>query len=251
MNLALAAIAAIAVGAGVLAVSSRDVRATILGLLVVLLVAPLIASPGPGPLAVLVRIAAALLAVRLLLIGLRGEATTSGTRIGWPAEALLAGAGAVIGFGSHGLGSVGLGPAEAQAAGFGLVAIAVAPLATGRDVLRLGVAAVLVLAGASLIRAGLDAAPSDGEQLVGALLTIGLGGAIAVIVGATRTGGGLASFDSRLSLRGVRLPDAHRSTEPDVRPSGQGTARRGRRPDDRRLDDRHGLTDEPGSDERA
>ncbi|MBA2382373.1 MAG: hypothetical protein H0V73_09715, partial [Chloroflexi bacterium] len=109
MNPALAAIAAISVAGAILAVSARDVRATTLGLLVVLLAAPLIDAPWPGPLPILARIAATLLAVRLLVIGLRGEVTTSGTRIGWPAEALLAAAAAVIGFGSHGLGSMGLG----------------------------------------------------------------------------------------------------------------------------------------------
>ncbi|HEY8989163.1 MAG TPA: hypothetical protein VIM39_09070, partial [Candidatus Limnocylindrales bacterium] len=72
MNVALAVIAGVAVAGAVLAVSARDVRATVLGVLVVLLATPLVASPWPGPLAILARVAAALLAARLLTIGLRG-----------------------------------------------------------------------------------------------------------------------------------------------------------------------------------
>ncbi|HEY8632050.1 MAG TPA: hypothetical protein VIL50_02775, partial [Candidatus Limnocylindrales bacterium] len=62
MNVALAVIAGVAVAGAVLAVSARDVRATVLGVLVVLLATPLVASPWPGPLAILARVAAALLA---------------------------------------------------------------------------------------------------------------------------------------------------------------------------------------------
>src|SRR5215213_4338558 len=104
MNPALVALATITIGGAVLAVSARDVRATVLGLLVALLGASLVADPWPGPLPILARIAATLLAVRLLAIGLRGEDATHGTRIGWPTEALLAAAAGVAGYGSHGLG---------------------------------------------------------------------------------------------------------------------------------------------------
>jgi hypothetical protein len=210
VNPALTAVALVTIAGAVLAVSARDVRTTILGILVVLLAAPLIANPLPGPVAILVRVAASLLAVRLLAIGLRGDATTGGSRIGWPAEALLAAAAAIVGFGSHGLGSAGLGPAEAQAAGFALVVLAVAPLFTGRDALRLAVGALLVLMAASLIRAGLDRAPSEAEHLVTAVLTIALGGAIAVIVTAARAAGGLGAIDAETGGAGRRLPDAHR-----------------------------------------
>lgn len=214
MNPALAALAAITIGGAVLAVSARDVRATLLGLLVVLLGSPLVADPWPDPVSILVRIAATLLAVRLVVIGLRGEAATGGTRIGWPADALIAAAAAVVGFGSHGLGAPALGPAEAQAAGFALVALAIAPLATGRDALRLAVGALLLLVGALSIRIALDAPPSQGEHLVEALLTIAVGGAIAVIAAAARASGGLAAIDAGgPGERRPRLPDAHRPAD--------------------------------------
>jgi hypothetical protein len=210
VNVALAIIAGVTVAGAVLAVSARDVRATVLGVLVVLLSAPLIASPWPGPLPILARLAAALLAARLLTIGLRDVTATDGSRIGWPAESLAAAAAAVIGYGSHGLGATGLGPAEAQAAGFGLIALAVTPLVTGRDVLRMGVGSLLLVMGALLVRVGLDRPAGDGEQLVIGLLTIGLGGAVGVIAAAARAAGGLEVANRPAGRRGPRQPDAHR-----------------------------------------
>ena len=219
MNPALAAIAAVTVAGAVVAVSARDVQATLLGLLVVLLGAPLIADPWPDPLAILVRIAATLLAVRLIAIGLRGDLVTGGTRIGWPAEALVAAAAAVIGLGSHGLGATGLGPAEAQATGFALIVLAAAPLVTGRDALRIAVGALLLLVAAASIRAGLDPGPSQAEQLVDALLTIAIGGAIAVITVAARAAGGLDAINAGGSGEAARrLPDAHRPPDPPQQP---------------------------------
>lgn len=239
MNPALAALAVLTIGGAVLAVAARDVRSAVVGLLVVLVGAPLIADPWPTPLSILVRIAAALLATRFLVIALRGDPPSGGTRIGWPTEVLIGAAAGLVGYGSHGLGAVGLGPAEAQAAGFGLAALAIAPLITGRDVLRIGIGALLLLVAASLVRSGLDAPPSDAEQLIGAMLTIGLGGAVAVISIAARSGGGLAAFDPTALERGRRMPDAHRVSAADRAPDAQRAAdpgrtrepgRRGRRP---------------------
>lgn len=218
------------IAGAVLAVSARDVRSAVVGLLVVLVGAPLIADPWPALLPILVRIAAALLAVRFLVIALRGDLSGAGTRIGWPTELLLGAAAGLVGYGSHGLGAVGLGPAEAQAAGFGLAALAIAPLITGRDVLRIGIGAVLLLVAASLIRSGLDAPPTDAEQLIGALLTIGLGGAVAVIAIAARSGGGLAAFDPNALERGRRAPDAHRVSAADRADGTRRDAGRGPEP---------------------
>jgi hypothetical protein len=232
VNLALAGIAAIAVAGAVLAVSGRDPRAIVLGLLVVLLAAPLISSPWPGPLPILARIAAALLATRLLVIGLRGETGESGgTGIGWPAEALVAAAAAVAGFGSHGLGAAGLGPPEAQAAGFALAAIAIAPLLIGRDALRLGVGAVLLLQAATLVREALDGAATDAEHLVLAVLTIAVCGAVAVVTTAARAAGGLGMIDEGATdrRRRGRQPDAHRPTERERDRERDVEGERGRR----------------------
>jgi len=219
VNPALAGIAAIVVGGAVVAVSARDPRVTVLAMLVVLLGAPLLVVPTPGPLPILARVAAALLAGRLLVIGLRGDLVGIGTAIGWPAEAFVAAAAAVAGFASHGLGAAALGPAEAQAAGFALAAVAAAPLITGRDVLRLGIGSMLLVQAALLVRQGLDAPAGDGEQLVIALLTIGLGGAVAVISAAARAAGALTVADDGGAGRlagGLRRADAHRPTDREL-----------------------------------
>lgn len=183
MNPALAGLACVVVAGAVVAVSARETRAALLGLLVALLASTLIADPLPGWLPIAARIVAALLACRLIAIAIRGEASgTGGSRLGWPVEVLVAAAAAVIGFGTHGLGAPGGGPAEAQAAGFAVGVLAAAPVVSGRDVFRLGIGAILVLLGSLLVRAGLSGTPSELEQLVTSGLIVGLGGAVGVIV---------------------------------------------------------------------
>jgi hypothetical protein len=229
VNLVLAIFAGVAVAGAVLAVSARDVRATVLGVLIVMLAAPLVSNPWPGPLPILARVAAALLAARLLTIGLRGAPETDGSRIGWPAEALAGAAAAVIGFGSHGLGAIALGPAEAQAAGFGLIAVAIAPLVTGRDVVRLSVGSLLLVMGAVFVRVGLDRPAGEGEELVISLLTIGLGGAVGVIAAAALAAGGLDVANRPVERRRPRPPDAHREGPP-APPPPEPAKRPSRRP---------------------
>jgi hypothetical protein len=237
VNLPLAGIAVVVIAGAVLAVATTVPRGTVLGLLVVLLASPLVASPWPAALPMLARIAAALLAGRLLLVGLRGDdLTTGGSQLGWPAEALIAAAAAVAGFASHGLGAVAVGPAEAQAAGFALGALSAAPLIVGRDALRIGVGSLLLLQAAILVRQALDAPPTDGEQLVYAMLTIALGGAIAVITTAARAAGGLGIVDeaSAPGRRRLRRWDAHRPTERELqRERGQQHDRERQGEDDR------------------
>jgi hypothetical protein len=87
----------------------------------------------------------------------------------------------VIGFGTAGLGAPPVGPAEAQGAGFALLALSVSPLLYGRDVFRLGSGSILLVGGALLIRVGLAGAPGPLEHLVTAVLFVGLGGAVAFL----------------------------------------------------------------------
>ncbi len=204
MNLALAGLACVVVIGAVVAVSARETRAALLGLLVALLASTLIADPLPGPLPIAARLVAALLACRLIAIAIRGEVGgTGGSRLGWPVEALVGAAAAFIGFGTHGLGAAGGGPPEAQAAGFAVGVLAAAPLVSGRDVFRLGIGAVLVLLGSVLVRAGLSGTPSELEQLVTSGLIVGLGGAVGVVVMGAR------SVANRLQVsdRGAGGPD--------------------------------------------
>jgi hypothetical protein len=199
-----AGIATVAVAGGVLAVSARDPRATILGLLVVLLAAPFVASPVPALLPIVGRTAAALLAARLLVAALRGDLRSEGSRIGWLAVALTAAAASVAGFASHGLGAPPVGPAEAQAAAFGLLAIALGPLVISRDVLRIGASAILVLQAALLLGQAVAGSPNDGGQLVVAALVVAVAGAVAVVAAGARTAGTLLVADDAEGAIGAR-----------------------------------------------
>jgi hypothetical protein len=199
VNAALVGVAVVVIAGAVVAVSAREARAAMLGLAAVLIAAPLLADPVPGPAAVAARIVAALLALYLMLAAIRGaELVTSGSRLGPPVEALFAAAAAVVGFGTHGLGAAALGPPEAQSAGFAVGVLAAVPLATGRDVLRIGLGAMLLLAAALLVRVGIGGTPGDLEQLVTAGLVAGLGGAIGVVISGARSAvGGLFVADDR------------------------------------------------------
>jgi hypothetical protein len=183
VNLALAGLACVVVAGAVVAVSARETRSALLGLLVALLGAALIADPLPGPLPIAARIASAFLACRLIAVAIRNlDEPTSGSRLGWPVEALAAAAAAAIGLGTHGLGAPGEGPAEAQAAGFAIGVLAASPIVSSRDVFRLGVGAILLLVGGLLVREGIGGTPTELEQLVTSGLVVGLGGAVGVVV---------------------------------------------------------------------
>lgn len=221
MNPVEAGIAALVVAGAILATAARDPRAAVLGVLVVLLLSPLVATPWPSPLAMLARVAAALLASRLLIAAVRGDLLVEGSRIGWPGSVLAAIAAAVGGVASHGLGAPALGPATASAASFALVAVALPPLLISRDVVRIGSAAILLVQAAVLLRQGLAVAPSDGEQLVTAALVVVAAGAAAVIAAAGRSAGSLLITDD---------DDASRTLRASARPRRGLTPRTGIRP---------------------
>jgi hypothetical protein len=135
------------------------------------------------------------LAGYLLWIAARGEVVrTGGSRVGWPTDTFLAIGAAVVGYGSHGLGAPAAGPALAAAAGFALAALAVLPVVTGRDILRIGIGLALLLGGALLVRISLGGTPNTLEELLTAGLVATLGGAVAVLAAAARTDG-VAGFE--------------------------------------------------------
>ena len=264
MNPALAAITAVVVGGAVVAVTARDARATLLGLLIVLLGSAVLADPLPGALPIAARMVAAFLACRLIAVAIRGESiVTSGSRLGWPVEVLAAVAAAIVGFGTHGLGAVPAGPVAAQAAGFAVGALAVAPIVSGRDVLRLGIGAMLLLVGASLVRVGLAGTPSELEQLVTSGLVIGLGGAVAIIVAGSRASTGSLEISAEVARRlafdsaaardllrpsagpSIRLGREARDARPEARPRDAGPEAG---PEARPTERTPGATSEPGTD---
>lgn len=190
MNPALAGVALAVLAGAIVAVTARDPRVLVVGLAVALLLVPLVAAPIASPLGLAARFAGSILGAYLLWVGVRDGGPTGGSRIGWPSEALLGLAAFIVGYGTHGLGAAPLGPPEAQAAGFALAAIAVAPLATGRDVVRIGIGLIVLLQGALLIRVGLGGTPGDLEQLLGAALVAAVGGAVAALTYTARMDGG-------------------------------------------------------------
>ena len=206
MNPALIGVALAVVAGAIVAVSARDARAALLGRVVTFVGAPLIADPLPEATALAARLVGAVLAGYLLWIAARGRgARTAGSPIGWPSEAFVAAAAAVVGFGSHGLGAPAGGPAAASAAGFALGALAVLPVVTGRDILRVGIGLGLLLGSALLVRVGLGGTPDPLEQVLTAGLVAVLGGAVAVLAAAARADGtegfALSSTAARLFAR--------------------------------------------------
>lgn len=190
MNPALAGVALAVVIGAVVAASAHNARAAILGLVVTLVGAPAIADPPAAALGLAARLVGALLAGYLLWIATRGHnVRTAGSRIGWPTEAFVAAAGAVVGYGSHGLGAPAAGPALASAAGFALAAIAMLPVVTGRDILRVGLGLSLLIAGALLVRVGIAGTPDAFEQVLTAVLVATLGGAVAVLAAGAHADG--------------------------------------------------------------
>lgn len=211
VNPALAGVVVIVLLGGVVASSARTSRTAILGLILVLVGSAFVADPLPDSLGLAARLVGTVLAGYLLWIaGRDSTARTGGSRVGWPTDLLVAGAAAVVGYGSHGLGAPAAGPALAQAAGFALAALAVAPMVNGRDVLRVGLGLGLLVGGTLLVRTGLGGTPDALEQLVTSGLVAVLGGAVAAVAVAARTDG-VAGFELAPGPGepARRRPDAH------------------------------------------
>ena len=216
MNPALAGVALAVVLGAVFAGSARSARAAILGLIVTMVGAPLLADPVAQPLGLAARLVGAILAGYLLWVAGRGpDARTGGSHVGWPTDAFVAAAAAVVGYGSHGLGAPATGPALAQATGFALAALAVVPVVMGRDVMRIGIGLSLLLGGALLVRTGLGGTPDALEEVLTAGLIATLGGAVAIMAVAARNDG-TAGYDlvSSSGRRSRRALDARPSERP-------------------------------------
>ena len=214
MNPALAGVALAVIVGAVVAGSARNARTAIFGLVVTLVGAPLLADPPAAPLGLAARLVAAVLAGYLLWIAARGHRVqTGGSLLGWPTDAFLAMAAAVVGYGSHGLGAPAAGPPLAAAAGFALAALSVIPVVNGRDILRIGLGLGLLLGGALLVLTSLDGTPDAFDQVLTAGLIASFGGAVAILAIATRSDGQLGFELSSVT--------PHRSSHgPDQYPPG-------------------------------
>ncbi len=229
MNPILAGVAIAIIAGAIVVVSVRDARVAVLGIAAVLLMSAVAADPVAAPVGLAARAVGALLAAYLLWIAVRDRpeaglpaAHTEGSRVGWPAEVLLAAAATIVGFAVDGLGAPAVGPDLASAAGFAVAALSVTPVLTGRDIFRVGAGLILLLDAALLVRTALGGTPDPFEQLLSAGLMIALAGAIAVLGRAARADGvgGFAFSAEPGSSRVVHLPEAHpmedapRPTEP-------------------------------------
>jgi len=173
IQLAVVAAAAAVIG-GVAAVTPRDSRLVALGLLVAMVATPLASSREPTGLAVAFRILGAVLAIYLLWTATRDRSIESeGSGIGATAELIAAAAAFSVGWFVTPVTPL-TGPVAAKAAGFALIALAVAPLA-GRNVLRVGAGIVLLLLGISLL---LEAWVGEGSSLRQVVLTVLLVGTV-------------------------------------------------------------------------
>ena len=217
MNPILAAVALAVIAGSIAAASAREARTAVLAIALVLVVSPLLADPLAPPAGLAARLIGAMLAAYLLWIVVRGRPAsgiaapdTGGSRIGWPAEVLVAGAAAVVGFAAHGLGAPAAGPPIASAAGFAVAAVSVAPALTGRDALRVGLGLLLLADAALLVRVGLGGTPGPLEALVTAGLIASVGGAVAAGSMAARLDGA-GGFELALDTgpRARHQPDAH------------------------------------------
>lgn len=172
--------ALVAVCGGLLAISGRDSRIVVGGLLIAMIAAPLAASPEPSALAIAFRMIGALFAAYLLHMAIGTESITSdGSGIGIAAEAVIAAAAFAVGWFVSPVTPLA-GPVAAQAAGISLAALAVVPL-TGRNVMRLGAAAAILALSFSLLLVAWVGPMSAMEQLVLMVLLVGMIGAAGLL----------------------------------------------------------------------
>jgi hypothetical protein len=202
---ALVLLALLVAGGAVVAMSAHEPRLAALGLLVALVGSVYVADPLPGTIALAARLVGAVLAGYLVWVALRrAPAPTAGSRLGWPGAAAigvfafvagwLAGVaiGAALGPGategpSTGLAGAGLASGSpvalaAMGAAFALTALAAGPVLIARDVLRLGVGLLLMVATTGLLRGALAGRADDIVELAFAVLTALGGAAVAALV---------------------------------------------------------------------
>jgi hypothetical protein len=204
MHPVLAVIAVVCAAAAVFAMTSRDARTSLAALLLALIAAPVIADPVPTALPLAARLVGAVMAAFLVRIALRATPSlTEGTRIGWLTLGLATAAGFVAGYSTHGIAGTPSGPAEAQAAGFALLILSAGPLLAGRDVYRAGLAALLAVSGAGLLRVAVGGTPPGLEELAMTSLIVAVGGATAILcVAAGRASGDLEVDETRVVRSG-------------------------------------------------
>jgi hypothetical protein len=207
MNLALVAVLLAIGGGAVVAVSTREKAAAVIGLTVALVAAALAGDPLPSAAILGVRVIAALLAATLIRWA-AVEQSLQPSPLGWPAKALLATAGAAAGagiavaltaaqlpFGVPGGGTDGAGAVPGIGASMGLVVaagtclltIGTAPVLHSRPGLRRAIGLVLVTQAVLLLRIGLAGPATALEEVARAGLLVAAAAAASALARATAT----------------------------------------------------------------
>jgi hypothetical protein len=230
-------LAALVAAGGALAVSAREPRVAALGTLLALVGSAYVEDPLPGLLSLAARLVGTVLAGYLTWIALRQAPSplpARGFRVpgamaiaivafvaGWLTAATL---GATLALGPGEGPSTG-GAATALAAGspvscaalgasFALVALAAGPVLLARDVLRLGLALLLLIAAADLAGNALGTGADAPADLAIAILTALAGAAVAAVVTASiRATGDLdlrTGTDRETAVRHRPADEAHR-----------------------------------------
>lgn len=208
MNPILAVVAVVVSAGAIVGVSAREARAAVVGVAVVLVAAPFLGDPLPPLPTLATRVVGAALAAYLLRAAVASasdEAAAagrdqpgSGTRTGWPTQALLAVGAAIAGIVAS-ANLAALNPAAprvlpgdvlgmltaaslATAAGLAVLAVAVVPALLARNAVRAAIGFVLLTQGIVLVRTGVAGMTSDLEQLAGLVLTIAAAATGAIVI---------------------------------------------------------------------
>jgi hypothetical protein len=228
---------AIVVAAGaVAAVSAPDHRVAAIGTAVALLGAGLVAEPLPATTAVAAQIVASGLAGYLAWVAVRDAPEAAGSApFQWPGAAAVAivafvagwlAAGAIghalAGTSTEGPSLAGVGAALADGSpgaraglggAFALVALAIVPVAMARDVLRLGLGLLLLVAAVEMLRAALVGRPDDMVTLAFAIVfAVGGTAVVALVMRSLRLHGDLelrATAAREAAVRSHVTDEAH------------------------------------------
>ena len=180
MSLVLLAASVTVVAGGIASIAGRRPLLVVLGTGLVLGVGPLVSDPALAPLPLAARAVGAVLAAEILWIGLRDRVDVGGPSALSPAAlALIAAAAFVVGFGAQS-GGPGLGPPASLGTGLAVFVLGVAAAVRPDPIVR-GLAAVLFVAGAELVRVAIAGPPSALEAVVAGALGVALCAGVAVV----------------------------------------------------------------------
>jgi hypothetical protein len=186
--LLVAAGVAVALGAAV-AIGAQGTRTASLGLLATLVLAPFVADPLPELAPAAFRVVAGTLAAFLVVVASRRADPADTSPLGLPAALAAAVAAFVAALGATAVGLPAFGPAAALGAGLAGLVVALGPLALAREGHRLGVAAIVLVNAALLLRAAFAGTPPALESLLAGVAVVAVAAGAYVLAGTAATAG--------------------------------------------------------------